>query len=91
MDSFLFFLPLTYRIVEWICLEGTINYHVVPTLGQRHLRTDQFAQNPNQPLASNSCRDVASTASLGNLFQCLTTLIIKNFFVTYNLNLLFQL
>ena len=31
-------------------------------------------------LALNVCRDGASTTSLGNLFQCFTTLIVKNFF-----------
>lgn len=38
-------------------------------------------------LAFNSCRNAAFTASLGNLFQCLTALVIKNFFLMYNLNL----
>ena len=33
-------------------------------------------------------RDEAPTASLGNLCQCLTTLIIKYFFLISNLNLL---
>ena len=31
-------------------------------------------------LALNTSRDGASTASLGNLFQCLTTLTVKKFF-----------
>ena len=38
-------------------------------------------------LALNTSRQGASTASLGNLFQCLTTLPVKNFFLTSNLNL----
>ncbi|KAK4831170.1 hypothetical protein QYF61_015640 [Mycteria americana] len=38
-------------------------------------------------LALNTSRDGASTASLGNLFQCLATLIVKNFFLISNLNL----
>ncbi|KAK4829612.1 hypothetical protein QYF61_005739 [Mycteria americana] len=38
-------------------------------------------------LALNTSKDGASTTSLGNLFQCLTTLIGKNFFLISNLNL----
>ena len=38
-------------------------------------------------LALNACRDGASTASLGNLFQCVTTLCVKNFLLISNLNL----
>jgi len=36
-------------------------------------------------LALNASRDGASTASLGNLFQCVTTLWVKNFLIS-NLN-----
>uniref|UniRef100_A0A8D0EWZ9 GDNF family receptor alpha like n=1 Tax=Strix occidentalis caurina TaxID=311401 RepID=A0A8D0EWZ9_STROC len=39
-------------------------------------------------LALNTSREGASTTSLGNLFQCLTTLMLKNFFLISNLNLL---
>jgi len=38
-------------------------------------------------LTLNTCRDGAFTTSLGNLFQCLITLIVKNFFHVSNLNL----
>ncbi|KAK4810670.1 hypothetical protein QYF61_007470 [Mycteria americana] len=38
-------------------------------------------------LTLNVSRDGASTTSLGNLFQCLTTLIVKNFFLKSSLNL----
>jgi len=38
-------------------------------------------------LALNTAREGASTASLGNLFQCLTTPILKNFFLISNLNI----
>jgi len=38
-------------------------------------------------LDMNTAKDGASTVSLGNLFQCLTTLIVKNFFLRSNLNL----
>jgi len=35
----------------------------------------------------NACRDGASTASLGYLFQCITTLWMKKFLLISNLNL----
>ena len=35
-------------------------------------------------LALNACRDGASTASLGNLFQCVTTLCVKKFYAHSN-------
>ncbi|KAK4819472.1 LOW QUALITY PROTEIN: hypothetical protein QYF61_004698 [Mycteria americana] len=38
-------------------------------------------------LTLNVSRDGASTTSLGNLFQCFTTLIVKNFFLQSSLNL----
>ena len=38
-------------------------------------------------LALNASRDGASTTSLGNLFQCITTLCVKNFLLISNLNL----
>ncbi|KAK4827794.1 hypothetical protein QYF61_021747 [Mycteria americana] len=50
---------------------------------QRHLGLLKTPSN----LALNNSRDGASTTSLGNLFQCLTTLIVKNFFPISNLNL----
>jgi len=50
-------------------------------------------QQPRLPratssLALNASRDGASTASLGNLFQCVTTLWVKIFLLISNLNLL---
>ena len=38
-------------------------------------------------LALNTSREGASTVSLGNLFQCFTTLMVKNFFLISNLYL----
>lgn len=40
-------------------------------------------------LTLNAAHDEPSTASLENLFQCLTTLNVKNLFLISNLNLLF--
>jgi len=58
-------------------LEGTFKGHVVQLLcdEQGHLQLDQVAQS----LTLNVSRDGASIASLGNLFQCLTTLTAKTF------------
>jgi len=39
-------------------------------------------------LTLNVSRDEASADSLGNVLQCFTTLILKNFFLVSNLNLL---
>jgi len=38
-------------------------------------------------LALNTAREGAATASLGNLGQCFTTLMVKNFFLIFSLNL----
>jgi len=38
-------------------------------------------------LALNTAREGAATASQGKLVQCFTTLMVKNFFLTSNLNL----
>ena len=48
---------------------------------------DQAAQSHIQPGLECSQGDGASTASLGNLFQCVTILCVKNFLLTPNLNL----
>jgi len=47
---------------------------------------DQVAQGPIQNDVE-TCRDGASAASLGSLFQHLTTLIVKNFPLTSNVSL----
>jgi len=56
-----------------------------PRSEQGH-QLDQGAQSPPN-LAWDVPRDGASTASLGNLCQGLTTLIVKNFFLIATLNL----
>jgi len=38
-------------------------------------------------LGLNTAREGAATAALGNLPQCFTTLMVKNFFLVCNLNL----
>jgi len=57
----------------------------LPCNEQGHLQIDEVAQSPVQP--DFVSRDRASITSLGNLFQCLTTLIVKIFFLISSLNL----
>jgi len=63
--------------------------HLVPT--PPAMSRDVFDQTrllraPSN-LGLNTARERAATASLGNLFQCFTTLMVKNFFLISNLNL----
>jgi len=53
---------------------------------QEHLLLDQVAESSIQP-GLEHFQGGASTASLGNLCQCLTTLMVKNFFLISSLNL----
>ena len=57
-----------------------------PCYVQGHQPPDQAARATSS-LALNVSRDGASTTSLGNLFQCVTTLCVKNFLLISNLNL----
>ncbi|KAK4833081.1 hypothetical protein QYF61_027743 [Mycteria americana] len=68
-----------HRIIEWFGLERTFTGHLVqpPCNEQGHLQLDQVAQSPVQ----SEFVDEAATTPLGNLCQCFTTLIIKNFFL----------
>jgi len=50
-----------------------------PCHRQGHLPPDQVDHSPVQPGLEHFSREGAATASLGNLFQSLTTLIVKNF------------
>jgi len=76
------------RIIECFVSEGTFRGHLAqpPCHKQGHLQLDQVSQSPIQP-ALNVSKDGASTTSLGNLFQCFTTLIGKNVFLLSSLNL----
>jgi len=63
--------------------------HLVPTplpwAGTPSTRPGCYPVPSN--LALNTAREGAATASLGSLFQCFTTLTVKNFFLISNLNL----
>ena len=69
-------------------VEKDHNAHLVstPFYVQGHQPPAQAAQSHIQP-GLNASRDGASTTSLANLFQCITTLFVKNFLLTSNLNL----
>ena len=77
-----------HRITQLFELEGTLKGHPVQPLCNEkgYLQLHQVAQSPSCLTLSVSM-DGASTASLGNLCQCLTTLIIRNFFPTSSLNI----
>ena len=66
-------------ITELSELEGTSKGHLVqlPANEQGHLQEDQVAPSS---LTLNVSKDGASTTSLGNLFQCFITIIVKYFF-----------
>jgi len=62
--------------------------HLVPTppaISRDILHWTRLLRAPSR-LALNTAREGASTTSLGNLFQCFTTFMVKNFFLS-NLNL----
>jgi len=79
---------VSHRIIEWLGLEGTLKTISFQPLchEQGHLPLDQVAQSSIQP-GLEHCRKGAPTASLGNQCQCLTTLMVKNFFLMPSLNL----
>ena len=74
--------------MEWFGLEGTLKNHLVQCLcrGQGHLSPIRLLKALSS-LTLNTSKDWTSTTSPDNLFQCLTTLIIKNFFLMSRLNL----
>ena len=64
------------RIIELFELEGTLKGHLVqlPCSEQEYLQFHQVLRSQFS-LALNISRDEASTTSLGNLFQCFTSLL----------------
>ena len=76
------------KLTELFQLKGTFKGHLLQPLAMN--RDTYISVRLLKALSSlilNVSKDRASTTSLGNLFQCLTTLIVKNFFITFNLNL----
>lgn len=76
------------RIIEPFELGGTLKSHLIllPCSEQGHLQFHQMLRAPSS-LTLSIYRDRTSTTSLGNLYHCLTTLIVKSFFCISNLNL----
>ena len=74
---------MNHRITDWFRLEGTlkpIQFHP-PAMGRDTSHQPRLPKAPSS-LALSTSRDGASTASLGSLCQCLTTLTVKNFLLT---------
>jgi len=72
------------NFIESFELEGTFKGHLVqlPCNEQGHLQLDQVLRALSS-LTLNVSRNGASPTSLGNLFQCFTTLLIKKTFSLY--------
>ena len=70
-----------HRIIEFFELEGSCKSHPVQLYSSVKLLSTPSS------LALNVCKDKAFTTSLGNLFQCLTTLTVNNSFLVSSLNL----
>jgi len=77
-----------HKIIEWPGLKRTtiINWFQSPAMC-RVTNHQPRLPRATSSLALNASRSGASTTSLGNLFQCVTTLCVKNFFLISNLNL----
>jgi len=77
-----------HRITERFGLEGTFRGHLAqPPAVSRDISSSIRLPRAPSNLAFDVSRDGASTTSLGNPFQCFTTLIVKNFFLISSLNL----
>jgi len=76
------------RFTEWFGLEGTFKGHLVqPSAISRDIFNWIRLLRALSSLTLNVSRDGASTTSLGNLGQCLTTLSVKNFSLLSSVNL----
>ena len=75
------------EIIEAFDLEGPLKGYLFqfPCNEQEHPQLHQMLRALTSPTL-NVSRDGASTTSLGNLCQCLTTLTVKTFFFLSNLN-----
>jgi len=71
-----------HSIIEWPGLQRTIVLiEFQPPAMCRVANQQTRLPRATSSLALNASRDGASTASLGNLFQCITTLWVINFFL----------
>ena len=71
-------------MTKWVRLERTLKLTQSQSPPVDSAATHQFSL-PRAPsnLALSTSRDGASTASLGDLFQCLTTLCVKFYFLVH--------
>ena len=78
---FLYLSLAVHRIIEWFGLEGTFEVHLVKLhfYVQKHVSLDQAANKTPSNLTLNTSNDGISTASLGNPFQCPSSLTVKKF------------
>ena len=77
-----------HRITEWPGLKRTtMIIQFQPPAMCRVANHQTRLPRATSSLALNAFTDGASTASLGNLFLCVTTLCVKNFLLTSNLNM----
>ena len=77
-----------HRITEWPGLKRTtVLIQFQPPAMCRVASLQTMLPRATSSVALNASRDGASTTSSGNLFQCFTTLCMKNFLLTSNLNL----
>jgi len=75
-----------FRITEWFELEGTFKGHLIPpppATGRDSFHQTRLLRATSN-LALNAAREGAATASLGNLFQGLTTLRVKRVILLNN-------
>ena len=81
------FQGLRHRIIEWPGLKRTtMLIQFQPPVMCRVANQQTRLPRATSSLALNACRDGASTTSLGNLFQDITTLWGKKFLLVSNLN-----
>ena len=79
--------PENHRFIEWFELEGTLKPPQPQPLPWAGCPPPAQAAQGSSNLALGTSRGGAHIASLGNPFQSLTTLWVKNFHQTSNLNL----
>lgn len=84
MEDLFFFSSTCHRMI-WVVRD--LKSHPVLTLCRDSFHQTRLPKAPSDPIFSSS-KDGASTASLGNLFHCLTTFIVKNALLISNVNLL---
>ena len=79
------------KTIEWFGLGGTFTDHLNhPSCNEQgHIQLHQILRALFN-IMLNISKGGASTTSLGNLCQCFTTLIVKNFFLISYLNLLYR-